>query len=147
MAERAVSGLQGRMDVWLCQPYLLLAVAGKAESVARLLQQQLRNYPVTDMAILALLLLDDGVNTLHAEVFFCKFGVAVETVLLHEFLGCMGGIAETTETAPHKAASTKKRNDRRCRYNRMVSPRYCLCLVPHPGTPDKRLYFFVRRPP
>ena len=86
MTGNAFSSLQYRMDIRLVQPYLLLAVTGKADLIAIFLQQQFRNQAVAQMAIFAFFLFDYSMHIFHHQIFFSKFFVAIETIFLSKSL-------------------------------------------------------------
>ncbi len=85
VAGRAFSAIQRRMKVLFGNPDLFLRVAIEAQVVAVLFQDEFGHDAMPQMAILALFLLDDRMNILHAEVFFSELRVAVETILAREF--------------------------------------------------------------
>ena len=78
VARGAFSRFQDRVDVGLVQPDLLLGMAGVAQFVPVLFQQELGNDPVPEVAIFALPFLHAGVQGLEGEVFLGKLLVAVE---------------------------------------------------------------------
>jgi len=76
---------KGGMDNGLAHPYFFPFVAVVTDLVPGLFKQQFRHDPVTKVAILAFLFPDNLVDVFHAEVFFRKFGMAVQAFLADEF--------------------------------------------------------------
>ena len=86
VARRALACLQGL--VLLCclrEPDFFPAVAIVTKAVAVLFQQELGDYAVTQMAVIALARFYDRVDVLHGQVLISEFLMAVKTVLLFEF--------------------------------------------------------------
>lgn len=79
MAEDAFASIYRCMNVGLIQSQFFSTVAGETDLVSFLLEQELRNHTMPQVAVLALSLLDHGVDILHAHVFVHKFLVAVKT--------------------------------------------------------------------
>ena len=81
MAESAIPFVQNSMDMRFIQPYLFFAMAGIADLIPLFLQEEFWNHPMPEVTVLAFLLFDNGVDTLHSEVLIRKFLVAVEAIL------------------------------------------------------------------
>lgn len=81
MALNAFPPGQGRMHAGFIHPYLLFAVAGIADFISFLFQDQFGYETVAEMTILAFFLLDGGMDIFHYQIFVGKFFVAVETAL------------------------------------------------------------------
>jgi hypothetical protein len=88
MTRNAFSFFQPCMDIRFVQPYLLLAVTGKADFIAIFLQQQFRNQAVAQMAIFAFFLFDYSMHIFHHQIFISKFFVAIEAIFLNKSLPC-----------------------------------------------------------
>ena len=84
VASDAAVGLERGMHDGLVHPDLLLGMAFVAALVAALLQQQLGDHAMAEVALLAVFLLCRGVHVGKGQHFFCKLGMAVQTLLLRE---------------------------------------------------------------
>jgi hypothetical protein len=86
VAQHALATLHRRVDVGLVQAHLVFRVTGVTELVAFAFHGGLGHEPVTQMALFALLLLDDGMNVLHAHVLVGEGLVAGEAIAVAEAL-------------------------------------------------------------
>ena len=84
VAIDASSFFQGGVHHRFVETYLVWLVAGIAHLIPGILEQQLGNYTVPQMATLAFFLLDGSVHIFHPQVGIGKLGVTVETVLAGE---------------------------------------------------------------
>jgi hypothetical protein len=84
VAVGASSFCQGGVHHRFVETYLVWLVAGIAHLIPGILEQQLGNYTVPQMATLAFFLLDGSVHIFHPQVGVGKLGVTVETVLAGE---------------------------------------------------------------
>ena len=80
----AFLSLQGGVYHRFVQSHLLFCVATIAHLVPLLFKYQLWNYSVPEVAFLTLLLLHNGMYTLHLEVFIGECLVTVQAILAHE---------------------------------------------------------------
>jgi hypothetical protein len=78
VAGRALPGFQDRVYLRLVQPDFFPAVAGVAQFVPVLFQQELGDDPVPEMTVLAFSILHAGVQILEGKIFLGKLLVAVE---------------------------------------------------------------------
>src|SRR5512133_3990396 len=86
MTLAAFSGLERGVDIGLAEADLVLGVALQTDLVAILFQEQFGHPAVTEVAALALLLLDDRMQIFHGEIFVRKLGVTIHTFLGGELL-------------------------------------------------------------
>ena len=85
MAERALTVFQGRVNMGLVRSDLFLAMAGIADLIPDLFENELGDDAVAKMTVLALPFLDDRMHILHGKIFFRKFSMAVKAILLLKF--------------------------------------------------------------
>lgn len=78
VARRAFSRFQDRVDIGLAQPDLLPGMAGVAQLVPVLFQEEFGNDPVPEVAIFTLPFLHARVQGLEGEILLGKLLVAVE---------------------------------------------------------------------
>ena len=90
VAAYALPFFQPRVHHGFVQPHFLYPMAGVASLVPRLFEQEFGHYAVSEMTILALLLPDHLMDTLHFHVFIGKLLVTIQTFLTNKgsFLGC-----------------------------------------------------------
>src|SRR3990170_6165052 len=115
MAEGALPRLERRMNARLVHPDLFFAVARVAEVVSFFFQDQFRDDPVPEVAVLAFLLLDHGMHVFHREVLALELGVAVETLFPGEFPLRQRRVAGHRENGPAQEKE-KPRHERSAIY-------------------------------
>jgi hypothetical protein len=94
MAERALSSsLQGCVNMCLVHPDLFFGMACVADLVPDILENELGDNAVAEVAILAFLFFYDRVHIFHRKVLLCKLGMAIKTVLPHKRLFFYSGLA------------------------------------------------------
>lgn len=77
MAERTLPIFQRCVNMSLVGPDLLLAVTGIAGLIPDILQNELGDDAVAEMAILAFFFFDDNVHIFHRKIFLLEFSMAV----------------------------------------------------------------------
>ena len=104
VATYAFASFYSRMDHGFVQAYLLFWVAGEAHLISWLLEQQLRDYTVSQMTFLTFFLFHNRMYTFHPDVFICKLLMTVQTILAGEspFFGGGGAGGEVSSGAQKK---------------------------------------------
>jgi len=88
VAGYTFAAFQCGVNIFFVHSHFFLRVALVAEIVSRLLQDEFGHDAVSQMAILALLLLHDLMHVFHPEILVRKFRMTVEALLAGEFLSC-----------------------------------------------------------
>jgi Na+/proline symporter len=88
MAEHTLPCLYGGVYIRHGHPYLFFAMACITKVVSLLLEEKLGNDTVANMAILAFLIPEGGMEVLHGKIFIRKGFMAIETLLSHKFSFC-----------------------------------------------------------
>jgi hypothetical protein len=84
MALSAFPSPQGRMHIRFVHPDLFFAVAGIADFIPFFFQDQFGYETVPEMAVLAFLLFDGGMDVFHPHILLSKFLMAVEAPLAYK---------------------------------------------------------------